>query len=136
MDSGQLHRLGRRLIELSRNASADPADPPMAPVEIAVLEDVIKNPDTSITEIGQRTGFAQSHVSTTVARLRERDLMLTTPDPSDGRRVRVRVSRAAMRGIMRRSHRPIHTAVEAAVSGQSAAPRVTALLDELAELLL
>jgi DNA-binding MarR family transcriptional regulator len=136
MDSGQLHRLGRRLIELSRNASADPADPPMAPVEIAVLEDVIKNPDTSITEIGQRTGFAQSHVSTTVARLRERDLMLTTPDPSDGRRVRVRVSRAAMRGIMRRSHRPIRTAVEAAVSDQSAARRVTALLDELAELLL
>jgi DNA-binding MarR family transcriptional regulator len=133
MDSGQLHRLGRRLIELSRNASADPADPPMAPVEIAVLEDVIKNPDTSITEIGQRTGFAQSHVSTTVARLRERDLMLTTPDPSDGRRVRVRVSRAAMRGIMRRSHRPIRTAVEA---DQSAARRVTALLDELAELLL
>lgn len=135
MDSGQLHRLGRRLIELSRAATSDSGDQPLTPAEAAIVEDVMKNPGASVTDIGQRTGFVQSHVSASVARLREREIVETAPDPTDRRRTTVRVTRAATRAIMRRSQRPIDDTIKTAVADARTARRVTALLDELAELL-
>jgi DNA-binding MarR family transcriptional regulator len=136
VESGQLHRLGRRLIELSRAATSDTGDPSMTPAETTIIEDVAKHPGTSVTEIGHRTGFVQSHVSTSVARLRERGVLETAPDPTDGRRTRVQVARPAMRAIARRARRPVNDTVTAAVGDPDTARRVTAILDELAELLL
>ena len=108
----------------------------MTPAETAIIEDVAKNPGTSITEIGQRTGFVQSHVSTSVARLRERGVLETTPDPTDGRRTKVQVAPPAMRAIARRARRPIDDTITTAVADADTARRVTAMLDELAKLLL
>jgi DNA-binding MarR family transcriptional regulator len=136
VDSGQLHRLGRRLINLSRAATTGTDDQSMTPAETAIIEDVITNPGTCLTDIGQRTGFVQSHVSASVARLRERGILETTPDPTDGRRTKVQVTRPAMRAIVRRARRPINDAITTAVADPIAARRVTAMLDELAELLL
>lgn len=136
MESGQLHRLGRRLIELSRAATSDTGDLSITPAETAIIEDVVKNPGTSVTEIGQRTGFVQSHVSTSVARLRERGVLETTPDPTDGRRTKVQVAGPAMRAIVRRARRPINDTITTAVADAETARRVTTMLDELAELLL
>jgi DNA-binding MarR family transcriptional regulator len=136
VDSGQLHRLGRRLIELSRAANTDTGDQRMTPVLVAIIEDVIKNPGTGVTEIGQRTGFVQSHVSASVARLRERGILETTPDLSDGRRTRVQITQPAMRAIVRRSRRPINSTITTAVGDAETARRVIAMLDELAEALL
>ncbi|HKS43624.1 MAG TPA: helix-turn-helix domain-containing protein [Amycolatopsis sp.] len=135
VDGGELHRLGRRLIELSRGATGQAGDPPMTPGELAVLEDVLKHPGTSLTEIRARTGFVQSHVSTSVARLRERGSVETAPDPDDGRRVRVHVPERILRVIKRRSARRIDAAIAEAV-GDERAERVEALLAELAKLLL
>jgi DNA-binding MarR family transcriptional regulator len=135
VDSAQLHKLGRRLIELSRAATSDSGDQALTPAEAAIVEDVIKNPGASVTDIGQRTGFVQSHVSTSVARLRDRGIVETAPDPTDRRRTTVRVTRPAMRAIMRRSQRPIDDTVKTAVGDAHTARRITALLDELAELL-
>ena len=56
-----------------------------------VLEDVITHPDSSISEVHQRTGFAQSHVSALVARLNECGLLVTAADPGDARRTGIRV---------------------------------------------
>jgi DNA-binding MarR family transcriptional regulator len=136
VDSGQLHRLGRRLIELSRAATSDTGDQAVTPAEAAIVEDVIKNRGASVTEISQRTGFVQSHVSASVARLRERGLLETSADPADGRRTTVQITRSAGRAIMRRSRRPVEGVIKKAVTDANAARRAVELLDELAELLI
>jgi DNA-binding MarR family transcriptional regulator len=135
MDAGQMHRLGKRLIELSRTTVTDQGDPPMTAGEVAVLEDVMQNPGSSVTEIHARTGFVQSHVSASVARLKERRLVLTLTDPADGRRTLVRVTDAAVAAVMRRADRPVDAAIANAVTTPAQARRVTTLLDELAKLL-
>ncbi|MFC4591211.1 MarR family winged helix-turn-helix transcriptional regulator [Sphaerisporangium corydalis] len=136
MDGGQLHRLGRRLIELSAAATGEAGDLRLTPGELAVLEDAIKHPDGSVGEIHQRTGFAQSHVSVSVSRLRERGLVETTADRADGRRTRVRVTGEALQAITRRAARDTGDAIARAVPTPAEARRVAALLDELATLLL
>ncbi len=54
-----------------------------------VLVDVFEHPDTTIGQIVERTGFPQSHVSSSVARLRDLDMLTTTIDPDDRRRTLV-----------------------------------------------
>jgi DNA-binding MarR family transcriptional regulator len=135
MDAARLQRLGKRLVELSREVVTDARDMPLTPGEIAVLTDAIRHPDSSVTDIHARTGFVQSHVSVSVARLRERRLVQTIADPADGRRTLVRVTDDAISAIMRRAGRQVDTAIGEAVAGPVEARRVVALLDELAELL-
>jgi DNA-binding MarR family transcriptional regulator len=136
VDGGTLHRLGRRLIELSRAVTSQAGDPGMTPGELAVLEDVLRHPDSTVGEIQARTGFVQSHVSACVARLRTRGSVRTAPDPTDGRRTRVRVPGEIVRAITARAGRPVDHAIVAAVSDPDQAERVAALLDELAGYLL
>ena len=134
MDGVQLHRLGKRLIDLARQVTTDAGDTELTPGEIAVLEDVLKHPGTAVTEIQARTGFAQSHVSTSVARLRERGLIVAAPDPEDRRRTRLALAEIAYQAIMRRAGRSADQTITEAV-GQDRAERVMTLLDELADLL-
>jgi DNA-binding MarR family transcriptional regulator len=54
-----------------------------------VLIDIGANPGSSINEITARTGFPQSHVSTSVSRLREFGAVRTESDPRDRRRTLV-----------------------------------------------
>lgn len=136
VDSGQVHLLGRRLIELARAAREEDTGTTLPPVESAIVEDVLTHRDTTVTGIAQRTGFVQSHVSASVARLRERGILETTPDPHDRRRTTIRIAGPAVRAILRRSRRPVDDAVAAAVGDAGTAGRVVELLDELAALLL
>ena len=136
MDGGQLHRLGKRLIELSSQVTGEAGDLSLTPGEAAVLEDVIKHPASSISEIHQRTGFVQSHVSASVSRLKARGLMKTEPDASDGRRTRVRVADGAMQAIGRRAARSIDQAIDRTIGDPGRARRTTELLQELADILL
>ncbi len=136
VDGGQLHRLGKRLIELSAAVTGEVGDLSLTPGERAVVEDVITHPDSSVNDIHLRTGFVQSHVSASVARLRMRGLIETARDPGDGRRTRVRVTQGAMRAISRRAGRRIDDAVHRAIPDRRQAQRVGTLLDELAQLLL
>jgi DNA-binding MarR family transcriptional regulator len=55
-----------------------------------VLIDIAYHPDSSISEITERTGFPQSHVSQSVAKLRELGVLETSFDPADRRRTLVR----------------------------------------------
>jgi len=59
-----------------------------------VVIDVAYHPNSSISEITERTGFPQSLVSAAVARLREFGVLETGPDPSDRRRTLVRTTPA------------------------------------------
>lgn len=136
MDGGRLHRLGKRLIELSSQVTGEGRDLALTPGEAAVLEDVIKHPASSISEIHQRTGFVQSHVSASVSRLKERGLVEAATDPSDGRRTRVSIADAAMQAITRRAARRIDQVIGRSIDEPAKASRATELLEELADLLL
>src|SRR4051812_24169816 len=133
MDGVLLHRLGKRLIDLAREVTTDAGDAELTPAEMAVMEDAFKHPDSPVTDIQARTGFAQSHVSASVARLKERGWVETAPDPRDRRRTCVRVAEPARRAIYRRAGRPADAVIARAVGDPE---RVTELLDELARLLL
>lgn len=131
-----MHRLGKRLIELSSQVTGEAGDLSLTPGEAAVLEDVIKHPASSISEIHQRTGFVQSHVSASVSRLKARGLVKAETDPGDGRRTRVRVEDGAMQAIGRRAARSIDQAIGRAIGDPGQARRTTELLQELADILL
>ena len=132
----QLHRLGKRLIELSRAVTTGAGDASLTSGEVAVLEDVLKNPGSSVSEIHARTGFAQSHVSVSVARLGERGLVELASDPAARRRTLVRLTPVARGAIIRRANRPADDVIARAVDDPDRARRVAVLLDELALLLL
>jgi DNA-binding MarR family transcriptional regulator len=136
MDGVRLHRLGKRLIDLSREVTTSAGDASLTPAEIAVIEDALKNPGSPVSEIRARTGFAQSHVSESVARLKERGLIETFADPVDRRRTRVRLSEIARRAVLARAGRDADEVITRAIADRGRAERVNALLDELAELLL
>ncbi len=57
-----------------------------------ILIDVAGNSGTSISEIVVRTGFPQSLVSSTVARLKEIGVVDSGPDPADRRRTLVTIT--------------------------------------------
>ncbi|MCW7940691.1 MarR family transcriptional regulator [Streptomyces hygroscopicus] len=136
MDGMQLLRLGKRLTELGRDAIDQASPTSLTPGEVAVIADAFRHPDCSVREIVARTGFAQSHVSASVSRLRERGLLETAPDPADGRRTLVHLTDRARRAVRARAGTPADEAIVRAVADPGRAERVTALLDELAELLL
>lgn len=136
MDGGQLHRLGRRLIELSAAVTGEAGDLILTPGETAVVEDAIRHPASSIGEISRRTGFTQSHVSASVSRLRRLGLVETAADPADGRRTRVQIADEAGSAIGRRAAHRIDDTIGRAVGDPAAAQRAVDLLDELAHLLL
>ncbi|MEV4437091.1 MarR family transcriptional regulator [Streptomyces sp. NPDC049555] len=135
MDGMQLLGLGRRLIELGRQVIDEAGPTAITPGEAAVIADVFRYPDCSVREIVARTGFAQSHVSASVSRLRERGLLETAADPADGRRTLVRLTDRARRAVRARADRPADEAIARAVADPDHARRVVALLDELAQLL-
>ncbi|MFE4480198.1 MULTISPECIES: MarR family winged helix-turn-helix transcriptional regulator [Streptomycetaceae] len=136
MDGVRLLRLGKRLTELGRAMITDPAAEHLSAGEIAVVSDVYRHPATSVQEIRVRTGFAQSHVSVSVARLRERGLLDAAADPADGRRTLLTVSESARHAIRAHVTRPAEPVIAKAVPDPEKARRVTELLDELAGLLL
>jgi DNA-binding MarR family transcriptional regulator len=139
VDGGQLHRLGRRLIELSAQVTGEngeACDVTLTPAEAAVLEDVVKHQGSSISDIRRRTGFVQSHVSASVANLRARRLVETATDPGDARRTRVRVADDVTRVIMRRAARQADEAIANAVGNANQAGQAIAMLETLADLLL
>ncbi|MBD0673228.1 MarR family transcriptional regulator [Streptomyces sp. CBMA156] len=136
MDGVQLLRLGKRLTELGRALIIDPASEHLTAGEIAVIADVYRHPATSVQEIRVRTGFAQSHVSVSVARLREQGLLDAAPDPADGRRTLLTASEVARHAIRSHVARPAEPVIAKALPDPEQARRVTELLDELAGLLL
>jgi len=87
MNATELFLLGRKLMDLAE--SALPRGVIGTSVRL-VLIDIAYHPGSSISEITERTGFPQSHVSQSVAKLRELGVLETSVDPSDRRRTLVR----------------------------------------------
>jgi hypothetical protein len=134
MNPMELYLLGRRLMQIAESALPSGKS---ATVARLVLIDVAFHPDSSISEITERTALHQSQVSAAVGRLRERGVLETGPDPADRRRTLVRTT-PAVKEIPRRTPISI-TDVLAGQLGAEQGERVTdaiAALDLLAELFL
>ncbi len=85
MDAGDLHRLVRTLRRIAVEATTSP-DEAAGVADIEVGEDLFRNAPTTVSQIVQRTGLAQSQVSRTVASMKDAGLVTARPDPTDGRR--------------------------------------------------
>lgn len=93
MEAGRLYRLIRQLRTVAGATSTDDSDS-VSPSSIAVIEDLARHPDSSITQIVGRTGLVQSMVSNAVAQLRSDGLLHTAADPHDRRRTLVSLNDA------------------------------------------
>jgi DNA-binding MarR family transcriptional regulator len=91
MNAVDVYLLGRKLIKIAESAFTDDQQQGggLATSVRMVLVDISMHPGSSIGEITARTGFPQSHVSASVARLREAGVLETSVDPGDGRRTLV-----------------------------------------------
>lgn len=103
-----------------------------------MLIDAIEHPDSAINEIAERTGFPQSHVSSSVAALRDGGALVASRDPADRRRTLVRAAPDIERRAARLADAPVDDAVAAAIDADD--PRVVsevvAMLEALAHRLL
>ncbi|MEW9556022.1 winged helix DNA-binding protein [Nonomuraea sp. NPDC050783] len=136
MNIAGLRRLGRRLVELARTTDTGTGRPVLTPGEEAVFVDVLRHPGSAVRDIQSRTGFAQSHVSASVARMRERGILETAQDPDDGRRTQVRVADVAVDALFRRAASSVDEVVRAALRDPADTERAVALLEELESLLI
>ena len=114
MNAVELYLLGRKLMKIAEEAlPKPPTGGPPTSVRM-ILIDIAEHPDSSVGEIASRTGFPQSHVSTSIARLRELGALVTSIDPGDRRRTLTRLAP----GIRRRSRRadvPVDSVLAAAL---------------------
>jgi DNA-binding MarR family transcriptional regulator len=138
VDVLQLNRLARQLREIALKASQGGADLPISVGELAILENVARYPNSTISEISRSTGLAQSRVSKVVRELSEEGVFHHSKDPNDRRQTRVRLDAKVRRQTFEDyGSRPIDEALSDAVSHLDAAgvERVKELLAELSGLL-
>jgi len=89
MRAANLHRLARTLREVALLATKNTGDDRVNAGELAVLEDIARNPGSTISDITRRTGLAQSLVSRITHGMADGGALTIRPDSSDRRRVRV-----------------------------------------------
>jgi DNA-binding MarR family transcriptional regulator len=106
VDLSDLYQLGRQLTELAYQGMGG-AELDLTPSEFLVLRDLFMNGRSSITDTVRRTGLAQSKVSTSVAKFRDRGWVTTTPDPGDGRKTLAGVTEQVKLEGDRRRARPV-----------------------------
>ncbi|WP_248001279.1 MarR family winged helix-turn-helix transcriptional regulator [Streptomyces sp. RPA4-5] len=93
MNLAELHQLARRLTAAATAAMKDTSD--LGPTELLVLECLYLAGPQPVGAIAQRTGFAQSRVSTVVAALHKRGLVELGADPADRRRTVAKIAEQA-----------------------------------------
>ena len=117
-----LYQLGRRITELAYQGMGG-SELDLTPSEFLVLRDLFMNGQSSITDTVHRTGLAQSKVSSSVAKLRDRDWVETSPDPSDGRKTLAAVTEQVKLQGDRRRRRSASDAVDTVLANADAAER-------------
>jgi DNA-binding MarR family transcriptional regulator len=113
VDALELFVLGRKLMKLADRAMPSGELPTSVR---SVLIDVAAHPGSSISQVTTRTGYPQSHVSASVARLRELGAVQTESDPVDGRRTLVRVTPQTIRRAARRNTTSVDGVLAGALS--------------------
>ncbi len=123
MKSTDLFLLGRRLMKLAEEGL--PGQGVNNSVRLVLL-DIVANPGSSISEITTRTGSPQSHVSTSVIKLRQFGVVRTEADPRDRRRTLVWVVPDALE----QAHSRITSTADAAI-GRALGNPPSAQVDEV-----
>jgi hypothetical protein len=135
----ELFHLGRKLMKL-----AEQAMPPsrlgnghMITTVRLVMVDIISHPGSSVGEITERTGFPQSQVSLSVAKLRELGTVVTAPDPADRRKTLVRPAEGILQKGIRHASVPVYQTIADALGteAQDDLPEVIAALELLGQLI-
>ena len=132
MDALELYVLGRRLAKLGEAALEGPGAQRLPPAVALVLGDVLTHPESSISQITERTGFPQSYVSKSVGQLRELKVVETVADPADGRRTLVRATRTSAKRIGQRAKAPFDDLLREALDDPEELDEVRAALEVLA----
>lgn len=132
MRAANLHRLARTLREVALLATENTGDDRVNAGELAVLEDIARNPGSTISDITRRTGLAQSLVSRITRGMADVGALTIQPDSSDRRRVRVDLKPSTRMMILQRASNNISVAVAATTPRLSASER-RALEHHLAE---
>lgn len=99
MEAAGLYRLIRQLRTVAGAATTDDPEA-VSPSSFAVIEDLVRHPDSSITQIVGRTGLVQSMVSNAVAQLRADGLLQTAADPQDRRRTLVSLNASVCQDVL------------------------------------
>lgn len=96
-----------------------------------------EHPGSSISEITERTGFPQSHVSASVARLCKASALIATTDPADRRRTLVSPNPEILGNVSQMEWTPVDAVLARAIRGGDLAevPQAVAALELLARLL-
>jgi DNA-binding MarR family transcriptional regulator len=131
MRASELHRLARTLRDIALEATGNVGDDRVNAGQLAVFEDVARNPGASIADITARAGLAQSLVSRIVHAAASADAMTVTVDERDRRKVRVELSPSTRKAVMERAGNSLDTALAAHAPALSANERA-ALLQHLA----
>ena len=135
----ELFLLGRKLMKLGEEAiPPSRLDDEVATTARLVMIDVLGHPGSSVREITERTGFPQSQVSLSVAKLRELGAAVTMLDPADRRRTLVRPAEGMpKRGIRHASVSADRTITDAiAAEARGRLHEVLAALELLSELMI
>ncbi|MBB5858330.1 MarR family transcriptional regulator [Amycolatopsis umgeniensis] len=139
MKAGELYLLGKHLMELASQGMRDDADPEVPEIYLVLISVLVEAPDISISELTARTGFAQSHVSAAVAKLREQGALRTRPDPADRRRTLVTPVDGLIAAVAQRQQRDAEQVLAAALTeldpdADSVADRAARLVEAADEL--
>jgi len=111
----ELYLVGRKLMKIAEDALPRPDGNALPASVRMVMVDVAEHPGSSIGEITARTGFPQSLVSASIARLREFQAVQTATDPADARRTLVTAS-SRLEERARRVASPIDQTIAAALT--------------------
>lgn len=134
MNGIDLYILARRLLKLGEQAIPRAGIHRLPTSMQLVLMDVSGHPDSTISEIVERTGFPQSLVSGAVARLEQGRAVVTRTDPRDRRRTLVRVAADVRQRAEKVPNVPLAEVIGPALGTDDPAKieEVIALLTELA----
>jgi DNA-binding MarR family transcriptional regulator len=135
----ELFHLGRKLMKLGEEAiPPSKLEDDVATTARLVMMDVLAHPGSSVRAITERTGFPQSQVSLSVAKLRELGAVVTMLDPADRRRTLVQPTEGiAERGI-RHASVPVDRTIAGAIAAEARGRlhEVLAALELLSELMI
>ncbi|WP_020673417.1 helix-turn-helix domain-containing protein [Amycolatopsis nigrescens] len=116
MKVSELYLLGKHLMELASQGMRDDSDPEVPEVDLVLISVLVEGPGMSISELTARSGFAQSHVSASVAKLREHGAVRTEPDPADRRRTLVTAVDGLVEAVAQRQQRDAEQVLAAALT--------------------
>lgn len=113
MHAADLHRLARELRAIALLATENTGADRVNAGELAVLEDIARNPAATISEITRRTRLAQSLVSRITRAMADAGALTIDPDDNDRRKVRIDLAAETRALILTRANNSIAEAIAA-----------------------